>query len=275
MQRSLALLLFALAAAALAPVAAPSAKPVATATIDPRAFDLVDLTHPFDADTVYWPTERAGFGRMATAEGMTKHGYFYSAGTIQTAEHGGTHMDAPHHFAEGGVTADAVPLERLLAPAFVIDVSERARSDADYELQIADITVFETRHGAIPQGAAVLLRTGWSQRWPSRREYLGDDAVGDASRLHFPGFGADAMGFLVEQRGVAAVGLDTASLDPGRSTDFRAHRIAAAAGVPGFENLAGLERLPPSGAFLIALPMKIAKGSGAPLRAVAMVAKGR
>jgi kynurenine formamidase len=116
----------------------------------------------------------------------------------------------------------------------------------------------------------VLLRTGWSERWPDAKRYLGDDTPGDASRLHFPGYGADAARVLIA-RGVAALGVDTASLDHGPSSDFLVHRVANEAGVPGLENLANLAGLPETGATVIALPMKIAGGSGAPLRAVALV----
>jgi kynurenine formamidase len=123
----------------------------------------------------------------------------------------------------------------------------------------------------VPRGAAVLLRTGWSARWPDRRRYFGDDTPGDASRLHFPAYGVEAARLLVEERGVAALGLDTASLDHGPSRDFPVHRLAAAANVAGYENLTNLDALPATGAWLIALPMKIAGGSGGPLRAVAVV----
>jgi kynurenine formamidase len=117
----------------------------------------------------------------------------------------------------------------------------------------------------------VLLRTGWSRHWPDRAAYLGDDTPGDASNLHFPSFGEDAARLLVEERNVAALGADVASIDYGQSTDFPVHRIAMAKNVPGFENLTNLEQLPATGAWIIALPMKIAGGSGGPLRAVAAI----
>jgi kynurenine formamidase len=117
----------------------------------------------------------------------------------------------------------------------------------------------------------VLLRTGWSARWPDKRRYLGDDTPGDASRLHFPSYGADAARILVADRKVTALGVDTASIDHGPSKDFPVHQIVAAANVLGLENLTGLDTLPPTGAWVIALPMKIAGGSGGPLRAIALV----
>jgi kynurenine formamidase len=231
----------------------------------------VDLTHPLGAETLFWPTETRPFELESIFHGLTPGGFFYSANRFCTPEHGGTHLDAPIHFGAGRRAADQVPLEQLIAPAMVIDVSVQAGRDRDYRLTLADVEAWEAAHGRIPEGAVVLLRTGWSERWPDRLRYLGDDAPGDASNLHFPAFGADAAELLVGERRVGALGLDTASLDHGPSRDFPVHRIAAAADVPGFENLTALDRLPPRGAWIVALPAKIAGGSGAPLRAVALV----
>lgn len=175
------------------------------------------------------------------------------------------------HFAEGGATADSVPLHQLLAPAVVLDVSAKAAGDPGYRLTLADVEAFETAHGRIPAGAIVLLRTGWSARWPDRKRYFGDDRPGDAANLHFPSYGAEAAALLVRGRRVGALGVDTASIDYGPARDFPVHRLAAAAGVPGLENLAALERLPPTGAWVVALPMKIGGGSGGPLRAIAVL----
>jgi len=242
---------------------------------DPSRARLVELTHPFNINTVYWPTSPGGFGYAPISNGRTEGGWFYSAGAFQAPEHGGTHMDAPVHFKEGGLALEQVPLSRLVAPVFVIDVSSGAAANPDYELSLIDVVSFEARNGRIPPGAIVLMRTDWSKRWPDKKAYLGDDVPGDTTNLHFPGFGEEAMRELVQQRSVGAVGLDTASLDPGRSTDFKAHRISADVGVPGFENLTNLDQLPPKGAWMIALPMMIEGGSGAPLRAIAMIPEGR
>lgn len=243
--------------------------------VDLAESKFVDLSHVYDASTVYWPTDTRGFRLEVLSHGPSPGGYFYAANAFCTAEHGGTHLDAPIHFGEHGETADALPLERLIAPVAVIDVTERAAADPDYRLTLADLEAFEQEHGPIAKGEIVLLRTGWSARWPDRLRYLGDDSPGDASRLHFPAFGAEAARRLVVERGAAALGLDTASLDHGPSRDFPVHRIAAAHDVPGFENLANLDQLPARGAWLIALPMKIGGGSGAPLRAVAVLPSKR
>jgi kynurenine formamidase len=177
------------------------------------------------------------------------------------------------HFSESGRTSEQIPLEQLIAPAVVIDVTGRASADRDYRATRDDVLQFEKVNGRIASGTIVLLRTGWSRHWPNAKAYLGDDTPGDASKLSFPSFGADAARLLVEERGAAALGIDTASIDYGRSTDFQVHRIAAARNVVGLENLTNLDRLPPRGALVIALPMKIEGGSGGPLRAVALVAR--
>lgn len=238
---------------------------------DPSAYDMVDLTHAFDENTVYWPTSPSDFELDRLAYGRTEAGYFYSANAFCSPEHGGTHLDAPVHFAEGRDDAAAVPLERLIGPAVVIDVTAQAAADPDYRATADDVLAFEREHGRIPPGTIVLLRTGWSRHWPDPSGYLGPSAPEDASELHFPSYGEDAARLLVEEREVAAIGADVASIDYGQSEDFIVHQVVNGANVPGFENLTNLDRLPPTGAVVIALPMKIARGSGGPLRAVALV----
>lgn len=239
--------------------------------VPPTEPRIVDLTHTFGQDTVYWPTDTRGFKLETLAGGRTEAGWYYAANAFCTAEHGGTHIDAPIHFYEQGRSVDEVPLDDLIGPAVVIDVSEAAAGDSDYRLTRADVERHESRHGPIPERAIVLLRTGWSERWPDARAYLGDDTPGDATKLSFPSFGEEAARLLVEERNVAVLGIDTASIDYGRSTDFPVHRIAASRQVSGLENLANLGQLPATGFRVIALPMKIAGGSGGPVRVVAVV----
>ena len=239
--------------------------------IDLATSVIVDLTHAYNEKTVYWPTEKATFKLETRAFGRTAGGYFYAAFAFCMPEHGGTHLDAPLHFAEGRESTDRVPLGRLMGAAVVVDVTAQAGRDRDYRVSREDVERFEQAHGRIARGTIVLARTGWSRHWPDRKAYLGDETPGDASRLHFPGFGEGAARLLVEDREVATLGIDTASLDHGPSTDFVVHRVAAARSVPGLENLTGLERLPPRGATVIALPMKIEGGSGGPVRVVALL----
>ena len=230
----------------------------------------IDLSWGYGGDTLFWPTTTQRFDLQEVAYGPAEGGYFYSAYNFCAPEHGGTHLDAPRHFAENGWTADEIPLDRLLTPAVVIDVSEQATADRDYRLTVADVDAWEAEHGPVPAGATVYLRTGWGSRWPDALDYLGDDTPGDASNLHFPSYGEEAARRLVE-RGVVALGVDTASIDYGASTDFIVHQVANGANVIGLENVAHLEELPPTGAWTVALPMKIVGGSGGPVRIVALV----
>jgi kynurenine formamidase len=238
---------------------------------DGSAGSWVDLTHSFSESTIYWPTETQGFEHEELAYGRTEGGWFYSAYRFSTAEHGGTHLDAPIHFAEGRQTSDELPLSSLIGPAAVVDVTGRAHSD--YLVSIEDFTAWEAEHGRLPDGAILLLRTGWGARYGDRTAYLGTDLTGPeaVSELHFPGLAPAAARWLVDNRRIAAVGLDTPSLDYGQSRDFRTHVILNTANIPGFENVANLDRLPPTGSHVVALPMKIEGGSGGPLRIVGFV----
>ncbi len=232
----------------------------------------MDLSHAYDASTIFWPTEE-GFSLVKEREGMTPGGYWYAANRFSTAEHGGTHIDAPSHFARAGSTVDRIPLERLVGPAVVIDVSEACARDRDYRAGVDDFAAWEQAHGAIPRGAIVLLSTGFARFWPDRERYMGTAERGPEAvkKLHFPGLHPDGAAWLVEARAIRAVGLDTPSIDHGPSTTFETHRVLLGREVPAFENLTNLDRLPVTGATIVALPMKILGGSGGPLRAVAFV----
>ncbi len=241
---------------------------------DPAAMQVIDLTHAYGRDTIYWPSSPTSFELKKLAYGETPGGWFYASYSFCTPEHGGTHMDAPEHFFKGAQTVDRVPVEEMIAPVAVIDVSEKAAADPDYRLTVADIEAYEAAHGKIEPGMIVLMNNGWSARWPDRKAYLGDDRPGRTDSLHFPSFGAAAAVFLIKERDVAMIGVDTASIDYGPSKDFIVHRIAGEYNVPGLENLKDLDRVPPRGATLIALPIKIERGSGGPVRVVALVPKG-
>ncbi len=230
---------------------------------------LVDLTHPFNSQTVYWPTARR-FELTRLAHGKDATGEWYASSEFCASEHGGTHLDAPIHFAEGMRSTDAIPLHQLVGPARVIDVRPQCAANPDYEVTPADISGNEAEYGRIMPGTIVLFRTGFGAFYPDARRYLGSDVRGRVDDLHFPGIGEAAARVLVERR-VDAVGIDTASLDPGPSKSFVAHRILLGANIPGLENVAHLEALPPTGATVLALPMKIEGGTGGPCRIVAVL----
>ena len=236
-------------------------------------YELVDLSHSYGENTLYWPTSPTAFEKEQLAYGISEGGWFYSAYSICTPEHGGTHIDAPMHFSAGGISTEKFPLESLIAKAVVIDVSNNAAADRNYRLTAEDVAAFEKEHGEILAGTIVLMRTDWSDHWPDAMAYLGDDTPGDASKLQFPGFSVEAAKILTEERKVAMLGVDTASVDYGKSQDFIVHRIGAAQGVANLENLTNLDQLPATGATIIALPMKIEGGSGGPARVVALVPK--
>lgn len=233
---------------------------------------IVDLSHAYDEATVYWPTADT-FHLEKDFAGITDKGYYYAANKFSTAEHGGTHIDAPIHFAQGRHTVDQIPLEQLIGPALIVDVSKQCAANPDYQIKAGDFLRWEKENGAIQKGAIVLLRTGYGKYWPDRKRYMGTDERGAeaVAKLHFPGLDPDAARWIVENRSLKAIGLDTPSIDYGQSTLFESHRILFEKNIPAFENLANLDQLPLKDFMLIALPMKIKGGSGGPLRVVAIL----
>lgn len=233
----------------------------------------IDLTHEFSSQTLYWPTAEA-FTLDSEFHGQTPKGYFYAANRYRASEHGGTHIDAPIHFAEGHKTVDQLTIDQLAGTAVVVDVSARARKDADYQITVADLKGWEEKQTRIPKDAIVLFHTGFARHWPDAKQYLGTDEKGSeaVAKLHFPGLHPDAARWLVSERTIKAAGIDTASIDYGQSTLFESHRILFEKNIPAFENVAALDQLPATGAYVIALPMKIKGGSGGPLRIVAWLA---
>jgi kynurenine formamidase len=195
-----------------------------------------------------------------------KHDGYYSR-RVSFFEHSGTHFDAPCHFIEGGQSVDQVPVETLVRPIAVIDISSRIGNDADGELTLADVKTFEELHGAIPTGSAVLLRTGWEDFNTDTLRYAG--APGD---LRFPGFGVEATQFLVDKRKIVGLGIDTLGIDPGIAVSFPVHvTVTLPKGVWHLENLQNLKQLPPLGAWIVVGVLPLVGGSGSPARVIALL----
>ena len=226
---------------------------------------VVDMTYPFDKQTLYWPHNKP-FQWEKTSWGPNHEGHWYASANFSASEHGGTHLDAPIHFAQGGLSVDQIPPSNLMGDAIVLDIREKVNSNPDYTLQLTDIEEWESRHGRIPPKSVVLLLTGWGQYWPNPAQYFGSQTPSDPHSLHFPAFSKISAEFLVKERNISGIGVDTASIDPGQSRDFSVHQIIASSNAFALENVANLEQLPPTGTWLIALPMKIKGGTGAPVR---------
>jgi kynurenine formamidase len=230
----------------------------------------IDLTHELSSEAVFWPTAEP-FKLTTDYAGFTEKGYYYSAYSFCTAEHGGTHIDAPVHFAQGKHAVNEIPLSQLIGGAVVVDVSAQVAKDRNHQISVADLSTWEASHGDIPTGSIVLFRTGFGDYWPQREKYLGTALRGTAgvAALSFPGLSAQAAQWLLRERQIKAVGVDTASIDYGKSTDFATHVTLMTHNIPVFENVANLDKLPATGAWVIALPVKISGGSGGPLRIIA------
>lgn len=233
----------------------------------------IDLSYDFSEKTIYWPNNPTGFRLDTQFNGTTAAGFYYSSNAFFTPEHGGTHLDAPVHFAKGKWSADEIPLEQLTGEAVVIDVTEKTKNNADYQILESDIADWEKQHGKIPGNAILLFRTGWGKFYPDAEKYLGTAEKGEeaTTRLHFPSIHPDLAAWLIKNRKPKAVGIDTPSIDFGQSKDFKTHQLLYAENIPGFENLANLDKLPETGSYIFALPMKIKNGSGGPLRIIAWV----
>lgn len=227
---------------------------------------VVDMSYAINDHSPAWPGDDHPFSAkvIATPE---KDGYF--ARSFCMLEHYETHLDAPAHFPPGKLTIDEIPARRLFGPGVVIDVRDEAGKNADYRLTAERVREWEKRHGRIPAGAMVFLRTGWASRWPDQTRYRNMDASGV---MHFPGYSVEAAKLLIS-RGVDAVGIDTLSIDYGPSKNFEVHRVDLPAGLFQLENVANLDKLPATGAYVIAAPIKLEGGSGGPVRILGLVPK--
>ena len=225
---------------------------------------VLDLSYAINDKLVPWPGDDKFFEAKVNAS-VEKNGYFTRS--FWMLEHYGTHLDAPAHFPPGKTTVNQIPAKQLFGPAVVIDVRAESGKDVDYQLSPARVEEWEKRHGRIPEGALVLLRTGWSSRWPDARKYRNQDAQG---KMHFPGFSAEAAKLLIERK-ISGLGCDTMSVDYGASSDYAVHHLALGAGLYHLENLADLSELAETGAFLVVAPIKLEGGSGGPVRVFALL----
>jgi len=234
---------------------------------------LLDMTYVYDENTIYWPTAKP-FLLTKLNWGTTEGGWWYASNEYAASEHGGTHADAPIHFAQGGRTIEQVPLEEWIGPAVKIDVTASCNRDRDYRLSVSDIEGWEKKYGKIPDGAWVIMDTGiGTQCYPDKKKVLGTEKKGSEAlpELSFPGFSAESVEFLVTRRNIAGIAIDTPSIDYGKSKDFKVHQILLAANKLALENIAHLDKLPNSGATLYVIPMLIKEGTGAPARVFAIL----
>ena len=178
-------------------------------------------------------------------------------------EHLGTHLDAPNHFELRQPSVDQIALRDLVAPIVVVDIRQASEEYSDYRLSPKDLEVWEESYGTIPAESVVFALTGWGKYWNDHDRYKNQDPLG---KMHFPGFSEEAARFLVEKYKVKGIGIDTLSVDNGLSSDFRVHHVVNGAGAYHIENTASLEKVPPSGAWLLAAPIKIENGSGGAVR---------
>ena len=232
----------------------------------------VDLTWDFEQSTVYWPTN-VSFKHDTVFYGINAKGFFYSSFKYSAEEHGGTHFDAPIHFSRTGRSVEQIMPDELTGPAIVVDVSQQSAQNRDYLINPDDFIRWEKAHGAIPDHSIVLLRTGFGKYWDDHEKYTGTvkSGVAGVEELHFPGLGSEGASWLVKERKIKAVGIDTPSIDYGQSKYFETHRFLCGNNIIVYENIAHLGQVPEKGAYAVAAPMKIKGGSGAPLRLLVWV----
>lgn len=234
---------------------------------------LLDMTYPFDESSIYWPTAKP-FKLTKLSWGITEAGYWYASNEFSAAEHGGTHTDAPIHFAQNGRTIDRIPLEEWIGPAVKIDVTEKCEKNRDYLLSPDDIKNWEKKYGEIPAEAWVIMYTGIDTKYyPDKKKVLGTDKTGVEAipELSFPGFSPESIEYLTKERNITGIAIDTPSIDYGKSKEFKVHQLLFAADKLALENIANLNKLPPQGAMLYVIPMLIKDGTGAPARVFAIL----
>jgi kynurenine formamidase len=231
----------------------------------PNGFrDVIDLTHLFSPSLPVYPAYRPVQIRQRFS--VARDGF--AGNEVTFDEHTGTHVDAPSHFVGGAMSADRLPVDRLVAPLVVVSIADRAARDADTQVSVDDLLQWEKRHGRIPPGAFVAMDAGWDARAAAADRFLNRDAKGT---MHTPGFGEQAARFLAGERDICGVGVDTLSLDAGAAETFVAHLAILGAGKYGVELLANLGRVPPSGATVVIGAPRHEGATGGPARVLALV----
>ena len=251
---------FATAAAFAATAVVPS-----TTVAAPRSVKkVVDLTHTMSPD---FPTFDGTPGiEMRKLKDLKKDGY--SLYQWQLIEHSGTHLDAPIHFSDNGMAVEQIPADTLVVPLAVINVADQAAKNSDYQLSRSDLATWERRHGRLPDNACVAMNSGWARHVADKAKFVGKDANGV---MHFPGVDPDAAAWLMKERKVAGLAVDTLSLDHGASKDFKTHVLWLGAGRWGLENVANLDSVPAAGATLVVGLAKVKAATGGPARLFALV----
>lgn len=244
--------------------------PVATWAHEFEDGRWIDLTHEFSEDTISHPRGQP-FVHTPSVVGMTRAGFYMATYNYSGSEHVGTHLDAPAHFHAGGKSIEQIPIEQIIGEAIVVNVKDKVAADQEYLVTVDDVLAWEQTNGAVPDDCIILFNTGLANVWPDKIKYTGTDKKGNegVAELKHPGIHADTAMFLANDRKIKAVGIDSVSFDNARQSDRRSHRILFENDIPGIENIANLNELPPKGAFLFGLPMKIKDGSGAPIRVIA------
>ncbi len=234
---------------------------------------LLEMTYPYDESTIYWPTAKS-FKLEKVSWGIGEGGWWYASNEFSASEHGGTHVDAPIHFAEKGRTIEQIPLEEWIGPVVKLDVTEKCEKNRDYLLGVDDVNIWEKKYGKIPDGSWIIMYTGIDTKYyPDKKKVLGTDKTGEEAipELSFPGFSSESVKFLIEERNITGIAIDTPSIDYGKSKEFKVHQVLCGADKLALENIANLDKLPSSGATLYVIPMLINQGTGAPARVFAII----
>ncbi|VDH99633.1 Hypothetical predicted protein [Mytilus galloprovincialis] len=237
-------------------------------------YKVVDLTHIHGNDSIYWPTH-TGYELIYSQRGNFGDGLWVASYTLKTTEHLGTHLDAPVHFNQYSWTTHQIPIDHLVGPGVIIDVKDKVKNDLDYRVTVADIEKWEENNGRIPNGAIVIMNSGWHERYPDKKRVFNTEDPIDTKTFHFPSWHEDTVAWMVAHRTIHVLGVDTPSLDYGQSRKFPVHVLISSENICGLENVGYLDRIPASGTIISIGAMKTENGSGCPARVIALIPQGK